>query len=140
MLDRLTAAQWEQFDRDGWTRLGRQLSPSGLQRLQQSADDIMLGKAVAAQTPGALAMFLPDGSPAGCWPAPRTLGYKEIYGLEYEPSFLQYMQQPLFRHVGERVYGAGKPIGISRAMFFAKPPGVGTPVRLASVPPFIPLH
>ena len=58
---------------------------------------------------------------AAGWPAPRTIGYKEIYGMEHEPSFLRYMQRPLFRHVGGRVYGAGRPIAINRAMFFAKP-------------------
>ena len=43
--ERLTDAQWEQYERDGYLRLGKVLSDEDLTALQQRIDDIMLGKA-----------------------------------------------------------------------------------------------
>ena len=88
MIEALSEAQWARFDAEGYVKLGRQLDGATLARLQDRADAVMLGESGVPER--CLAMFLPDGSVAG-WPAPRTIGYKEIYGMEHEPSFLRYM-------------------------------------------------
>ena len=41
----LTNEQWQQFQRDGFIKLGRLLPQNELNELQQRIDDIMLGKA-----------------------------------------------------------------------------------------------
>ena len=44
-MNALTDDQWQQYERDGYLKLGRLLSDSELAALQQRIDDIMMGRA-----------------------------------------------------------------------------------------------
>lgn len=131
MLTELTNAQWEEYETEGFLRLGRVLNDVELVTLQQRMNDIMLGKAPLDYD---RIMMQLDRDPANNnEPGPQTnghkgatLGYRKIQELEYDPLFLAYMQRPLFQHICERVYGGGTDIGCLRAMFMNKPAGEGT--------------
>ena len=131
MLTELTDAQWTQYERDGYLRLGRVLTDEDLASLQQRMDDIMLGKAPLDYE---RIMMQLDRDPArDNKPGPQskghkgaTLSYRKIEKLENDPLFLAYMQHPLFQHICQRVYGASTDIGCFRAMFMNKPAGEGT--------------
>ena len=53
-----------------------------------------------------------------------TLAYRKIEGLEADPLFLAYMQQPLNRHICGHLVGPD--IAIYRSMFMNKPARQGT--------------
>ena len=44
MIATITDAQWQQFNEQGYLKLGKLLADDELARLQQRIDDIMLGK------------------------------------------------------------------------------------------------
>jgi hypothetical protein len=127
----LTEADWEQYEREGYLRLGRTLSDADLAALQQRIDQIMLGEAaidydrMLMQLDGSTGQYdqLP-GQTKGHKGA--TLNYRKIQDLELDPLFLAYMQRPLFREICARVYGEGTPVASFRAMFMNKPAQRGT--------------
>jgi hypothetical protein len=45
MIDHLTGDQWQQFERQGYLRLGWLLNDADLFKLQQRGDDITMGRA-----------------------------------------------------------------------------------------------
>jgi phytanoyl-CoA hydroxylase len=122
----LSEQAWEQFERDGYLRLGQVASDDQLRALQARMDAIMLGK-VRYQ-----GMFFQldsetgkygDVKGGGEWAGP-TLNYRKIETLERDPLFLGYMQHPVFREISRRVYGEN--VSIYRAMFMNKPALRGT--------------
>lgn len=131
MNDQLTEDQWQQFERDGYLRLGKVLSKGELAALQQRMNDIMLGRADLNYDRTLMQRDSDTGLYGDVGPANRgfkgaTLNYRKIEDLEFDSLFLSYMQRPLFRHICERVYGDGTPVTAYRAMFMNKPAGKGT--------------
>lgn len=131
MRTELTAAEWSHYERDGYLRLGNMLADDELTMLQQRIDDIMLGKALADYDRMLMQLDRIPGETDA--PGPQTKGhkgatlrYRKIQDLEFDPLFLAYMQQPLFRHICERVYGAQTEVACLRAMFMNKPAREGT--------------
>lgn len=133
MQDALTDEQWEAFQSEGYLRLGCVVSDEELAELSQRMDDIMLGKADVDYD---RMLFQLDRDPERDGkPGPQTKGhkgatlaYRKIQDLEFDPPFLRYMQQPLFRNICGRTYG-NRRVACNRAMFMNKPAGLGTPLR-----------
>lgn len=131
MTDRLTDAQWQEFEEQGFLKLGKLLSDDELAAMQQRIDDIMLGKADLDydQIMMQLDADSSDYSQLGAQTRGHkgaTLDYRKIQDLEYDPMYLEYMQRPLFKDICEREYGKGKAVRCFRAMFMNKPAGKGT--------------
>lgn len=127
----ITDLAWQQFDRDGYLKLGRVLSDEDLAALQRRIDQIMLGEAdidydrMLMQLDSATGRYADMPSQTKGFKGP-TLNYRKIQDLEMDPLFLAYMQRPLFREICARVYGEETPIACFRAMFMNKPAGRGT--------------
>jgi hypothetical protein len=127
----LTAGQWQQYERDGFLRLGKLLSSAELAALQQRIDDIMLGKApvnydrMLMQLDSATGKYEDAGQMTKGHKGAR-LDYRKIQELEFDPLFLAFMQRPIFRDICARAYGPGVPIAAFRAMFMNKPAQRGT--------------
>ncbi|NUN93049.1 MAG: phytanoyl-CoA dioxygenase family protein [Verrucomicrobiae bacterium] len=129
--DRITDAQWRQYEEEGWLNLGPLLDPKSLSALQQRIDDIMLGTAPANYDGMLMQLDSESGKYEDAGEQTRghkgaTRNYRKIQDLEHDPLFLEYMQRPIFRDVCERAYGKGAPIACFRAMFMNKPARKGT--------------
>lgn len=117
---------WQQFEREGYLRLGQVAADSELSALQRRMDDIMLGRIryndMFFQLDSETGEYgnVPSG---GRW-AGATLAYRKIEVLERDALFLGYMQHPIFREITRRVYG--EDVSVFRAMFMNKPAGRGT--------------
>ena len=131
MLDALTEQQWQQYETDGYLKLGRLLDDVQLKQLQDRIDDIMLGKAKVRYE----RMLMQLDSSSGNYDEAgeqshghkgATLSYRKIQDLEFDPTFRRFMQRPLFKHICQRVYGETTPIDCFRAMFMNKPSNKGT--------------
>jgi phytanoyl-CoA hydroxylase len=126
----LTETQWQQYESDGFLRLGRVLNEVDLSALQARIDDIMLGRAaldynkILMQLDSADGKYENAGQQSKGWKG-ATLDYRKIQDLEEDDLFLEYMQRPLFREICTRVYGES-PIAAFRAMFMNKPARKGT--------------
>ena len=130
-MKRLTDEQWQEYEADGYFKLGKILSDRDLIALQQRIDDIMLGRADVPYDRMLMQMDSDSGSYADAGVQSKgfkeaTLNYRKIQDLEYDPLFLAFMQRPVFRQACERVYGRQAPIRIMRAMFMNKPSNKGT--------------
>ncbi len=130
-MSTITDHQWQQYESQGYLRLGKILDAGELEALQQRIDSIMLGTADIDYD--RLMMQLDSDDGAYDKAGPQTLGhkgptlnYRKIQELEHDPVFLRYMQKPIFREICERVYGPGTPIACFRAMFMNKPANKGT--------------
>ncbi|MSU46216.1 MAG: phytanoyl-CoA dioxygenase family protein [Lacunisphaera sp.] len=127
----ITDAQWSQYEDLGYLNLGKLVNAAGLGELQRRIDDIMQGKASADY--GRMLMQL-DGDTGKYEDAGEqtkgfkgaTPNYRKIQDLEFDPLFLSYMQEPMYREICARVYGKEAEISASRAMFFNKPAHKGT--------------
>ncbi|MCZ7648246.1 MAG: phytanoyl-CoA dioxygenase family protein [Planctomycetota bacterium] len=127
----LTQAEWAQYERDGFLRLGKLLADDELAALQNRIDDIMLGKAQVNYDRMLMQLDSDDGNYGHAGPQTKghkgaTLGYRKIQELEFDPLFREFMERPIFRHICETVYGAATPIAPFRAMFMNKPAQRGT--------------
>ena len=126
MLAELSHAQWQEYEREGYLRLGRCLTGDELAALQQRMDGIMLGTAPVDYSRMMMQLDRIPGKtdapgPGGKGHKGATLHYRKIQDLEFDPLFLRYMQKPLFRHICCMVYGADTPVACMRAMFMNKP-------------------
>lgn len=131
MNEFISDAQWAQYERDGFLKLGKLLSDEELNRLTQRIDDIMLGKAKVNYDRMLMQMDSDSGKYEDAGEQSRgfkgsSLNYRKIQDLEFDPLFLAYMQKPIFRDICTRVYGADAPIAAFRAMFMNKPAHKGT--------------
>ncbi len=131
MDTRISDAQWAQYDRDGYLKLGKLLSDAELKGLQQRIDEIMLGQARVNYDRMLMQLDSGTGTSEDAGAQTKgfkgaTLEYRKIQELEFDPLFLAYMQRPIFREICERVYGAQTSIACFRAMFMNKPAHKGT--------------
>lgn len=133
MNQQLSAEQWQQFWEQGYLRLGKVVGDAELAALQQRIDDIMLGNAPLDYDRMLMQLDSTTGKISDTGPQTKghkgaTLDYRKIQDLEFDPLFLQTMQQPLFREICEAVHGQETAIACFRAMFMNKPAGKGTPL------------
>jgi phytanoyl-CoA hydroxylase len=127
----LSDAQWQAYQRDGYLRLGPVCQPDELLALQREIDDIMLGKASVNYARMLMQLDSSTGTYGDLGAQSKghkgaTLNYRKIQDLEFDPVFLRFMQQPLFREICARTHGAATPIACFRAMFMNKPARFGT--------------
>jgi len=127
----LTDAQWQQYERDGYLRLGKLVQGADLKALQERIDAIMLGTAEIDYDRLMMQLDSEDGAYGNAGPQSMghkgaTLNYRKIEQLEYDRAFLRYMQWPVFREICARVYGPSAPVSVFRAMFMNKPANRGT--------------
>ena len=126
-MESITDEQWEQFESNGYLRLGR--IADSVEALSRRIDDIMLGTAPLDYSCMLMQLDVVDGR-KGPGPQTRghkgaTLNYRKIQELEFDDLFLAYMQKPLFRSICARAYGPEAPVACFRAMFMNKPAGKG---------------
>lgn len=127
----ITDAQWEQYQRDGYVKLGKILSDDEVITLQRRLIDIMLGEAevdydrMVMQRDREPGVYEDVGLQTLGFKGP-SLNYRVVYGLEHDSLFLEYMQRPLFREVCDRVYGPETDIAAYRAFVMNKPANGGT--------------
>ena len=131
MNNALTDAQWDQFEREGYLRLGRLLDAPDLEAMQARIDAIMLGNAGLDYDRLLMQLDSDSGKYEDAGPQTRgfkgaTLNYRKIQDLEADPTFLEYLQRPLFRDLCTRAYGPDTPVAAFRAMFMNKPAHKGT--------------
>ena len=127
----ITAEAWNFYNTHGYLKLGPVLNSADLAALRQRIDDIMLGK--ASTDPNLLLMQLDsdtgkyeDAGVQSRGHKGATLGYRKIQDLEFDPLFLEYLQQPIFREICDHIYAPGAAISCFRAMFMNKPAHRGT--------------
>ena len=106
----LTDAQWEQYERNGYVRLGSLLDATELAAMQNRINDIMLGRADVPYEQLLMQLDSKDGQYENAGPQSKgwkgeTLEYRKIQELEYDPLFLAYMQRPIFHAICAHVYG-----------------------------------
>lgn len=129
-IEHITDAQWRQYERDGYLKLGKLLSDADLRALQQRIDDIMLGKARIDYSKLLMQLDSETGKYEDAGEQSKghkgaTLNYRKIQELEQDDLFLAYMSRPIFREICRRTYGE-VPIASFRAMFMNKPARRGT--------------
>lgn len=123
----ISAAEWAEFDAQGFLRLGRVIDDDAVEGLSRRIDQIMLGE---IRHPNLMMQLDSSSGDYSSMPEQSvgfkgpTLAYRKIEGLEADPLFLAYMQQPLNRHVCQRLVGPD--ITIYRSMFMNKPARQGT--------------
>src|SRR5688500_18437510 len=104
----LTEAQFAQYDRDGFLRLGQVATDEELAALQERMDAIMLGRVpypgMYFQMDTESGVYSDIGKGPKGWQGP-SLNYRKIQDLERDPLFLAYMQHPLFRAITRRLIG-----------------------------------
>jgi hypothetical protein len=122
--------QWKTYGRQGYLHLGKVLTDTQLKAMQDRIDAIMLGEAdvdysrMTMQLDSDTGRY-EDSKPMTPGHKGKTLGYRKIQELEFDPIFLSFMQRPLFEHICRRIYG-DVPIACFRAMFMNKPSHKGT--------------
>lgn len=126
----ITDELWQQYERDGYLKLGKLLSDGELASLQYRIDDIMLGKAAIDYKK--LLMQLDsdtgryeDAGEQTLGHKGATLSYRKIQELEHDELFHAYMSRDIFRDICRRAYG-DVAISSFRAMFMNKPAHKGT--------------
>lgn len=127
----ISDAQWDSYERDGYLRLGRVLDRDDVTRLQDRINRIMLGEAhidysaLVMQRDSDTGRYADAGEQSKGFKG-ATLEYRKIQELEQDPLFLEYLQQPIFREICDRVLGIGTSVACFRAMFMNKPAKKGT--------------
>ncbi len=130
ILKPITEAQWKDYDEKGYLVIGR--IPDGeLRKMQDRLDEIMLGKAsvdyarMLMQRDSETGNYEDAGEQSKGFKG-ATLDYRKIQDLEYDPIFLEYLQDPIFEAICKRIYGESAAVAIFRAMFMNKPASKGT--------------
>lgn len=120
---------WAQFQDQGLLHLGTVASENQIQALRKRIDEIMMGTASLDYDRFFMQLDVVEGQDS---PGPQskghkgaTLNYRKIQDLEFDPLFLDYLQNPLFREVCARAYGVKTKVACFRAMFMNKPAGKG---------------
>lgn len=128
---KITDEQWQQFDEEGYLRLGKVMDDTEHQQLQERIDDIMLGTAPLDYEKMMMQLDTTTGKYKDLGAQTKghkgsTLHYRKIQDLEEDPHYLAYMQKPLFQNLCAHVYGDETRVASFRAMFMNKPAGSGT--------------
>lgn len=124
-------SQWQQYERDGFLRLGRVLSDEELLALRERIDAIMLGTSPTDASRLLMQLDSKDGAYGNAgeqslgWKG-ATLDYRKIQNLELDPLFLEFLQKPIFQEICAHVLGEDLPVSAFRAMFMNKPAHQGT--------------
>ncbi len=112
----------------GYARLGRVLSDAGLAALRERAEDLMLGR---VSYPGLF--FQPDATTGRYEDAPLGLGwqgpsldYRKLEKLELDPSFREWLQNPLFERIARAQIQDG--VVLYRAILFNKGANAGSDI------------
>jgi phytanoyl-CoA hydroxylase len=131
ILQLITDEQFQQYEEQGYLNLGKILSDEMLAKLQTRIDDIMLGKAEVDYDKMLMQLDSDSGKYEDAGEQSKgfkgsTKDYRKIQDLEYDPLFLSYMQEPIFRDICARIYGPNASISCFRAMFMNKPARRGT--------------
>lgn len=127
----LSDEQWRQYQEQGYLKLGALLDEGELRELQQQIDNIMLGRADVAydrllmQVDSDTGKYEDAGEQSKGFKG-ATMNYRKIQDLEFDPVFLRYLQQPIFKDICSRVLGPAADVSVFRAMFMNKPAGRGT--------------
>jgi len=130
MLTPINDAQWAEYEETGYLKLGR-IDDASLRKMQDRIDAIMLGRADVDYAKMLMQLDSTTGAYEDAGPQSKghkgaTLDYRKIQDLEYDPLFLAYLQEPVFRDICARAYGKDTPVAVNRAMFMNKPAGKGT--------------
>ena len=131
MSEKLSDAQWQQYEADGYLNLGHIMPDAALRQLQQRIDDIMLGRATVDYSKMLMQLDSESGRYEEAGEQSKghkgaTLNYRKIQDLEFDPLFLRLMQLPIFADACARVYGRDRAVSCYRAMFMNKPANRGT--------------
>jgi ectoine hydroxylase-related dioxygenase (phytanoyl-CoA dioxygenase family) len=121
---RFLTNNWQQFEEEGYLRLGKVLSQEELRFLGKRIDEIMLGKAEVEYESLLMQREASEGYEQSAQTngfKGSTLNYRKIQNLEFDPYFLTYMQKDLFKQICAKVYGFTARISCFRAMFMNKP-------------------
>lgn len=124
----LSEQQWDEFEQQGYLRLGRLLDAETIAALTQRADDLASG----ARLNPAIQLQLDTGGDYDALPQAvsqlesGTRLYRKVQGLENDELFAPLVQHPLFAAICARLYGAHAPVSLFRAMIMNKPAGQGT--------------
>jgi len=99
--------------------------------MQERIDAIMLGKAAVNYERMLMQRDSDSGRYEDAGKADKgfkgaSLNYRKIQDLEYDPLFLEYLQDPVFEDLCHRIYGEESVVSIFRAMFMNKPANKGT--------------
>ncbi|PCJ57499.1 MAG: phytanoyl-CoA dioxygenase [Planctomycetota bacterium] len=124
--------QWNEYQENGFVKLGRTLDENELSQLQNRIDDYMMGSI----TNNELMMQLDvGGNDYGAMGSTKfgqskgfkesTLSYRKIEKLEQDPLFFAFMRKEIFRDICFKTYG-NIDISSYRAMFMNKPKDLGT--------------
>lgn len=130
-MAKISEAQWQEYEANGYLKLGKVMTNDELATLQQRIDDIMLGTAdvdydrMLMQLDSTTGEYKDMGAQTNGHKG-ATLNYRKIQDLEYDRHFLAYMQNDIMREVCAYIYGDGTDVGSFRAMFMNKPAGYGT--------------
>lgn len=129
--DYISSAQWAQYERDGFLKLGKVANSAEFAALQRRMDEIMLGTAAVNYDRMLMQLDSDSGKYEEAGPQTKgfkgaTLNYRKIQDLEFDPLFLAYMQHPVFREICARAYGENTAVDCFRAMFMNKPARKGT--------------
>lgn len=117
----------EQWERQGYVRLGQVATERQLADMRLRIDAVMLGEAPTKDL-----WFQMDSTTGdygdlvfsdGKWAGP-SLAYRKIERLERDPVFLEYVRHPTFREITRQLIG--EEISLYRAMFMNKPASRGT--------------
>jgi phytanoyl-CoA hydroxylase len=109
----------------GYVRLGHVAPPGEIEALGERIDAIMLG---TVSYPNMYMQLCPSAGDAEKAKQSReykgsSLNYRKIQDLEWDPLFLAYIQNPLFRDITAKIIG--DEVSCFRAMFMNKPAGQG---------------
>jgi len=127
----ITDCQWQQYEREGYLRIGHVLSDDELAAVQRRLDQIMLGQAdidydqLLMQLDSTTGDYNDLGEQSKGFKG-ATRNYRKIQDLELDPLLLEYMQRRVFEQVAARTHGDAPSVAVFRAMFMNKPAGAGT--------------
>ena len=138
----LSDAELQQFERDGYLRLGQVGSSQHVEALQDRIDAIMLGEVTVPNMmmqlcPSAtdLPQFAEFGAQQSRVFKGPTLKYRKIQDLDQDDVYRSYITLPLFGDVTQKLCGdpgvqndGPVPISVVRTMFFNKPANQGVTI------------
>jgi ectoine hydroxylase-related dioxygenase (phytanoyl-CoA dioxygenase family) len=135
-MNHLTDTQWLEYENTGFLIIEQLLDKETVSKLQKRLNSIMMGEADVDYS----RMLMQLDSKTGAYDnageqskgfKEKTLNYRKIQDLEFDPVFLNLMRHPVFEDACRRTYGTDADVACFRAMFMNKPANRGT---------FLPMH